>query len=166
MLKLKGFLGHMKHKFKYNRKYFFLFFTLFLLTGCGSKKELEEYKANMETFYSDISQYDAVINSIDVNSETSVTELLTALDYLAERFTWMSSLPIPKEFEEITTLAAEAGEYMTTAVSMFHQAYESDPFDAAVAQAAKGYYDRANKRAIYILSVLHGENQENIELQE
>ena len=130
---------------------------LLFSTGCGTDKELETYKANMETFYADISAYDALINSIDTTSETSVSELLTALDGLEERFTWMASLTVPKEFAVNETLAAQASEYMTNAVALFHQAYESEPFDNAAAQAAHEYYERANKRAVYILAILHGE---------
>jgi hypothetical protein len=130
---------------------------LTFLTGCGTDKELEEYKANMEIFYADLSAYDTLINSIDVSSETSVSELLTALDGLEERFTWMASLAVPEEFAVNESLAAQAGEYMTHAVTLFHQAYESEPFDNAAAQAAHEYYERANKRAVYILAVLHGE---------
>ncbi len=137
-----------------------LFLALLILlssAGCGTDKELEEYKANMETFYADISTYDTLINSIDVTSETSVPELLTALDGLEERFTWMASLTVPEEFAINESLATQAGEYMTNAVTLFHQAYESEPFDNAAAQAAREYYERANKRVVYILAVLHGE---------
>lgn len=147
---------------------FFLALMLLLFNGCGSDQELEEYKSNMETFYSDISGYDSVINSIDSSSDTSVQELLAALDALEERFTWMASLSIPEEFSMIGTLADEAGEYMTNAVALYHQAYENTPFDADTAEIADEYYARANKRAVYILSILHGEipesgNTENLE---
>lgn len=137
--------------------------SLMLLMGCGKDKELEEYKANMETFYSDISEYDSIINSIDANSDTAVLELLSALDGLEERFTWMASLPIPEEFATVENLAKEAGEYMRSAVELYHQAYESETFDNASAETAKEYYDRANKRALYILAILHGEMPEELE---
>lgn len=130
---------------------------LILLTGCGTDQELEAYKTNMETFYADISEYDTIINSIDVASETAVSELLVALDGLEERFLWMASLPIPEEFAVVENLAIQAGEYMSNAVTLYHQAYENEPFDNATAEAAHEYYERANKRAVYILAVLHGE---------
>lgn len=138
----------------------YLLLLLCLMTlsaGCGTDEELERYKTDMEAFYSDIYEYDAVINSIDVNSDTAVEELLSALDGLEERFTWMASLPVPEEFASARTLAADAGEYMSTAVALYHQAYESVPFDSTLAMTAKEYYDRANKRAVYILAVLHGD---------
>lgn len=148
---------------KYVRNYWLiLFFCLTLLMGCGTDKELEEYKMNMDTFYSDISAYDSVINSIDVNSDTAVLELLSALDGLEERFTWMASLAIPEEFASVENLATQAGEHMSAAVALYHQAYEREPFDAALADAAQEHYARANKRALYILAILHGEMPEEL----
>ena len=40
---------------------------------------------------------------------------------------------------------------------MYHSAYETDVFDEPTAQAAREYYDRANIRIQYIISILHGE---------
>ena len=148
-------------KYRFN-PWLALLLCLTLLTGCGANPKLEEYKMNMETFYSDISTYDTIINSIDVNSDTAVLELLSALDGLEERFTWMASLEIPGEFASVENLATEAGEYMSSAVELYHQAYEGETFDAALAEAAKEHYDRANKRALYILAVLHGEMPEEL----
>lgn len=142
-----------------NKKIIYIFLLslfLFLFSGCGGNKKLDEYKANMDTFYSDISEYDNIMNSIDAQSETSVQELLTALDNIEERFVWMASLPIPEEFASIESLSAEAGDYMSSAVSLYHQAFESEPFDSTSAETAKEYYDRANLRVVYILSILHG----------
>ena len=82
---------------------------------------------------------------------------LPILDGLEGRFAWMASLTVPEEFAVIEPLAIQAGEYMESAVSLFHQAYESEPFDNAAAEAAHEYYERANKRAIYIIAILHGE---------
>ncbi|NLL75976.1 MAG: hypothetical protein GX235_01825 [Clostridiales bacterium] len=143
-----------------NKKLIYIFlFTLFTFwfSGCGDDKELEEYKNNMDTFYSDISEYDNIINSIDANAETSVQELLSALDGIEGRFAWMASLTVPEEFSSIETLSAEASEYMTNAVSLYHQAFESETFDSDSAESAKAYYDRANQNVQYILSILHGD---------
>ena len=143
-----------------NKKYIsvlFLLFAVITFIGCGKDKELEEYKSNMETFYSDIAVYDLTINSIDVESDNSVQDLLTALDNLEASFTWMASLPVPDEFASIEMFASESSEYMTNAVALYHQAYESEPFDITTAQTAKEYYDRANQRVMYILAILHGE---------
>lgn len=136
-----------------------------LFVGCGTDEELEQYKINMETFYEDLSEYDARINSIDAASETAVAELLAALDGLEERFAWMASLAVPEEFAVVESLALQADEYMGNAVDLYHQAYESEPFDNAAAQAAHTCYERANKRMVYILAILHGELPEEEEAE-
>ena len=150
------------------RTFYLLFavFALFFLGGCGTNEELEQYKSDMETFYTELSGYDDRINSIDVSSETAVPELLAALDEMKERFSWMASLKMPEEFAVVEDLAVQAEEYMADAVSLYHQAYESDPFDSAAAQTAHMYYERANKRAVYILAILHGELPEEDDLEE
>lgn len=137
--------------------YIFLFsFIVLFFAGCGSKKELEEYKNNMDTFYSDISEYDNTINSIDADSETCVQELLSALDGIGERFSWMASLTVPEEFSSVEALSAQANESMTNAVALYHQAFESETFDSDAAASAKDYYNKANQNVREILSILHG----------
>ena len=96
---------------------FFSFF-LFFLIGCGSNKELEDYKTDMETFYNDISTYNDIINSINIESESAVEELLSALDTIEERIVWMASLSVPKKFSSIESIAADVQQNMTTAVSL------------------------------------------------
>ncbi len=148
---------------------FYLLFAVFILLffgGCGTDEELEQYKSDMETFYAELSGYDNRINSIDVSSETAVPELLAALDGMKEHFSWMASLKVPEEFAVVEDLALQADEYMADAVSLYHQAYESEPFDGTAAQTAHVYYERANKRAVYILAILHGELPEEDGLEE
>ena len=135
-------------------------FASFLLAGCNSHKELEEYKNSMNTFYSDICEYNNIINAIDATSENSVKELLSALDNVKERFVWMASLPVPEEFSSIEILSDEAKEYMTNAVSLYHQAFKGDIFDPSAAETAKEYYDQANQRMHDILTILHGKDDD------
>lgn len=142
---------------KQKQFYIFILSLLLCLTGCGRSKELDEYKSNMETFYSDISQYDSMINSIDAESDHSTEELLAALDSMEERFSWMADLPVPNEFSSAESLAADAAASMKKAVSLYHQAFESEPFDSNAAQTAKENYDHANERLRSILSILHGD---------
>lgn len=137
---------------------FFSFF-LFFLIGCGSNKELEDYKTDMETFYNDISTYNDIINSINIESESAVEELLSALDTIEERIVWMASLSVPKKFSSIESIAADVQQNMTTAVSLYHQAYENNPFDKATAEIAKEYYYSANEGIAQILSILHGKSE-------
>lgn len=132
------------------------------LTGCGSNPELDNYKANMEQFFENVKVYDQSINAIDPESETSATDLLALLDSMDKSFAQMASLEVPDGFPGVDELADEASDYMTEAVSYFHQAYEAETFDPVLADVAKQNYDRANLRIQYILSILHGDLPEEI----
>lgn len=132
------------------------------LTGCGSNPELDNYKANMEQFFENVKVYDQSINAIDPESETSATDLLILLDSMDKSFAQMASLEVPDGFPGVDELADEASDYMTEAVSYFHQAYEAETFDPVLADVAKQNYDRANLRIQYILSILHGNLPEEI----
>lgn len=132
------------------------------LTGCGSNPELDNYKANMEQFFENVKVYDQSINAIDPESETSATDLLVLLDSMDKSFAQMASLEVPDGFPGVDELADEASDYMTEAVSYFHQAYEAETFDPVLADVAKQNYDRANLRIQYILSILHGDLPEEI----
>ena len=125
-----------------------------LFTGCGKKnQELENYKANMNQFFENIKVYNDSINSIDPQSDTAVSDLLALLDSMDTSFAQMASLTVP---------AAEASENMSQAVSYYHQAFEGEEYDASLADVAKQYYDRANVRLQYIVSILHGDIPEEI----
>lgn len=132
------------------------------LTGCGSNPELTSYKANMEQFFENVKVYDQSINAIDPESETAATDLLALLDSMDKSFAQMASLEVPNGFPGVDELADEASDYMTEAVSYFHQAYEAETFDPVLADVAKQNYDRANLRIQYILSILHGDLPEEI----
>lgn len=143
---------------------FFTFTAAFVLTltGCGSNPELENYKANMNQFFENVSIFDQSINAIDPESETAVSDLLTLLDSMDKSFAQMASLEVPKGFPGVDELAVEASEYMSEAVSYYHQAFEGETFDPSLADVAKQNYDRANLRIQYILSILHGDIPEEI----
>lgn len=134
----------------------------FLLTGCGNKAALDNYKANMTQFFENMKIYDSSINAIDVNSDTAVSELLTLLDSMDKSFAQMASLEVPEGFPGVDELADEASEYMTEAVSYYHQAFEGEEYNSSLADVAKQNYDRANLRIQYILSILHGDIPEEI----
>ncbi|MGN0376922.1 MAG: hypothetical protein ACI4ED_04735 [Suilimivivens sp.] len=136
-------------------------FTL-LLSGCGNEEELEFYKTNMNQFFENIKVFDSSINSIDPESDTAVTELLSLLDSMDKSFAQMASLEVPEGFPGVEQLADEASEYMTEAVSYYHQAFEGETYDSALADVAKQNYDRANVRVQYIVSILHGDIPEDI----
>ncbi|MBO5209939.1 MAG: hypothetical protein J6B68_11465 [Lachnospiraceae bacterium] len=143
------------------RKIKVLCFALFLcglmLTGCGEDEAMDEYQVNMATFFNHISEYHNNMNEIDVNQEDYVTQLLGYLDQLDAEIAWMAGLDVPEEFSAVESLADEASENMSQAVSLFHAAYEGETFDANTEQAAREYYERANVRLQYIVTILHGE---------
>ena len=135
---------------------------LLVLTGCGNKEELENYKANMNQFFENIKVFDSSINAIDPESDTAVSELLSYLDSMDKSFAQMASLEVPDGFPGVEQLADEASEYMSEAVSYYHQAFEGEEYDATLADVAKQNYDRANLRIQYIVSILHGDIPEEI----
>lgn len=136
----------------------FALFCGMLLTGCGEKDEtLDEYQANMETFFEHIVEYNDNMNAIDVTQEGYVSQMLSYLDGLDAEVAWMAGLEVPTEFSAVESLADEASENMTQAVSYFHMAYEGEEYDANIEAAAKEYYDRANIRIQYIITIFNGE---------
>ncbi len=132
-------------------------FCIVMLVGCGKNQALEQYQADMTTFFEQISMYNDGMNSIDASAEDATNRILDYLDKVEEEIAWMAQLEVPSQFSAVEDLADEADENMKQAVALYHQAYEGDIFDEAVAQAAKEYYDRANIRIQYIITILHGE---------
>lgn len=130
--------------------------TIFM-TGCGRDEALEEYKTNIETFTTNISDINDRINNIDLSSETHVADFLSCMDELKEEFAWFAELDVPEQFASVESLADDAGEYMAEAVSLYHQAFEAETLDTALLDVASENYKRANKRISYISSILQGE---------
>lgn len=128
------------------------------LTACGKEdEELTAYQEDMNTFFEHIAAFNDGMNSIDASADDATNQLLSYLDQLQAEFTWMAEITVPDQFSAADSLADEADENMQQAVSLYHMAYESEPFDEAIAQAAREYYDRANIRIKYIIQILHGE---------
>ncbi len=140
--------------------------SMLLLCGCQTNQQLETYKANMNQFFENITVFDNSINAIDPQSETAVTDLLYLLDSMDKSFSQMASLEVPDHFPGVEELADEASSYMTEAVSHYHQAFEGETYNTALADVAKQNYDRANIRLQYIVSILHGEIPEEIYVYE
>lgn len=135
----------------------FCLFLAFLFTACGQDETLTAYQEDMNTFFERAGEYNDNMNAIDRDSDTAVTELLGYLDAFAEDIEWMAGLEVPDQFSAVESLADEADENMKEAVSLFHTAYEGDPFDEPSYEAALEYYDRTNVRLQYIITILHGE---------
>lgn len=127
------------------------------MLGCGEKESLDEYKLQMEQFFESAAAYDDAINGIDYGADDYSVNLLEQLDGLDVLFSEMAQIEVPEEFEGIEELADEASENMSSAVALYHQAYETESYRSNVADSAKQYYDRANLRISYILMILHGE---------
>lgn len=128
-----------------------------ILTACGRNEALAAYQDDMTTFFEQVAAYNDGMNSIDASAEDATAQLLGYLDQLRDEVTWMAELEVPEQFSAVESLADEADENMKQAVALYHQAYEGDTYDEAVAGAAREYYDRANIRIQYIITILHGE---------
>ncbi|MGN0305254.1 MAG: hypothetical protein ACI4D2_03760 [Lachnospiraceae bacterium] len=128
-----------------------------LLTGCGEKKELTEFKDNMTLFYDQITDIGDSMKEISPDSEDAVNSLLTLLDAMEVQFQFLADIQVPTEFSTIETLADEAAMHMTEAVNYYHQAHEGEIFDENLASVASQHYGIAMKRINYIATLLQGE---------
>lgn len=135
------------------------------LTACGEDPELTQFRNSIDSFCTEISQIDTAINGIDASSDGAVTELLSCLDDLDEAFQEFAELDFPEEFDYLEEIADQAGDYMSTAVSSYHDAYSNDSYDENTAAYAGQNYSRAYKRIQIIITFLHGETPEDVDLQ-
>lgn len=138
--------------------------TILCLTACGhtnEEKELADFSSSISDFTASIQDANQQINELDVNDANASQELLSILDGLDEKFKELADLSVPEQYQSIETLADEASENMTNAVSYFHSAYEGEAFDEQDADVAYQYYTRAMVRIEYIGYVLVGEIPEN-----
>ena len=86
------------------------------------------------------------------------------LDQLDSAFQDFAALDFPTEFDYLESLADEASAYMTQAVESYHEAYSNGGYNQLTADYAKENYARANKRIQIIITFLHGEQPENVNL--
>lgn len=134
------------------------------LTGCGEDPELAQFKTEIEDFCTNISELDTSINNIDAASETASQELLGYLDQLDVEFQKLAAIDFPEEFDYLENLSDEASEYMTEAVSSYHTVYSSGAFDETDSDYAHENYSRAYRRVQVIITFLHGEKPEDVDL--
>lgn len=128
----------------------------FLLTACGSEDEaLVAYQEDMNSFFESAASYHENMNALADNPD--VSQLLAYLDGFQNEISWMAELEVPEQFSAAESLADEADANMKEAVALFHSAYEGGTYDEALGQAAYEYYERANIRIQYIITILHGE---------
>lgn len=140
--------------------------AMMLLGGCGSDPALSQFKIDIDNFCTKVSEIDASINGIDAQSEYATTELLKYLDDLDAEFSAFAELDFPEEYDYLEELADEAGSYMTEAVANYHKTYEDDSYNETYAEYAAANYERAYKRVQIIISFLHGEEPEDVNITE
>ena len=129
-----------------------------LLTGCGKDPKQSKFEQDIQTFCDEIAAIDANINNIDASSETATYELLAYLDQLDQSFQALAQMSIPEEYAYLEELTTDASSYMTTAVASYHDAFEGETYDTAVAEYARENYERAYKRITVMLKLLRGED--------
>ncbi len=120
-----------------------------LLCACGDNKPdpaLETYRNSMTNFSNTIAPLAQAIDSIDPNSPTASTELLSDLDQMNAAFRDMSALTVPEDYSAISTLAYEAAAYMNDAAALYHDAYSEDGYVESYAIQAKTQYENAMQR--------------------
>lgn len=137
-----------------------------VLLGCGSDPALDTYKANMDVYFDGVAKLDDAINSIDPLEDLDGERILKNLDQLLNITSQMADLEVPEQFYLAESLADEAYENMSEAVSLYHQIYESDIYNESMVDGAYEYYERANKRIFYIRDILHGEMPAELEITE
>ena len=141
-----------------------LFLTAMLclcIAGCGKDQKLEEYNENISAFTLNISDISTRMEEIDTTSDTAASEVLVCLDEMQAQFVILSEMEVPKEFASVESLADEASEYMTEAVTLYHQVFEAEEYSEETASIAHENYNRAMKRLSYISSLLQGELPED-----
>lgn len=140
--------------------------AIVLLTACGEGPELSRFHKSMDDFCTKVSEIDTAINSIDAtaDADAAVAELLGYLDELDLVFRSFAKLDFPEEFDYLEDTAQEASSYMTTAVESFHDAYSNGSYNEYTAEYAQGNYNRAYKRIQIIISFLHGETPDDVDL--
>lgn len=137
------------------------------LTGCGKDPELLNFQTVIDDFCTGISEIDTSINNIDTASDNYTQELLGYLDELNEEFQNFAEVDFPEEYDYLEGLADEAGEYMSEAVSSYHEAFSNDSYNEYIADYALQNYSRAYKRIQIIIAFLHGEepNDANLKIE-
>lgn len=129
-----------------------------ILSGCGSKKDesVETFRSDIDSFADSILEIDAQINAIDPYADDAVMQLLTYYDALEAEFVSLSELSVPESYADAERLADKASEYMSTAVSYFHAAFEGELLDTEMLSQASVYYEKAFTFVNYIGEVLMG----------
>lgn len=138
--------------------------TVVTLTACGEDPKLAQFRINVEIFCTKVSEIDTSINSIDAQSDNAVSDLLSNLDELNSVFQSFAELDFPEEFDYLEELADKSGEYMSIAVSSYHEAYKDNTYNEYTGEYAKANYARAYKCIQIIITCLHGDTPNDSDL--
>ena len=131
---------------------------MFTMTACGNgkSKEVEAYENSLLSFKESIDDIGAKIDAIDANNSDASNELLYYVDYINKNFQALLSLQVPSGYESITRLNEKAADYMASASTYFHTAYEAEIFDEEAYNTANTYYLKAFEMVNYTGQVLQG----------
>lgn len=139
--------------------------SILAFTGCGSSKGATEFEQKILDFCQDVKEADESIKGIDPSAEDADTQLLENLDDLNTSFQDLAALDFPDEYDYLTNLATEAGEYMQLANENYHAAFEDSFFDSDAADIASQYYERAYKRIQYMITFMQGKTPDDENVQ-
>ncbi|GFI21809.1 hypothetical protein IMSAGC011_00582 [Lachnospiraceae bacterium] len=130
-------------------------------SGCNKASDEEKALAVFSTSISEFATYikdtDEKINDLDPSQKESVIELLEILDDMDNQFENFSLVEPPLQYAGVSNLARQASTDMSLAVSYYHTAYESEPFDENYANAAYQCYSNSIEYIRYIGYLLKGE---------
>lgn len=145
-----------------------LLITVFLiaamLTACGEDPKLVQFRKSVDEFCNKVAEIDSKMNNMDAEADDAVTVFLSYLDDLDLVFQSFSKLDFPEEFDYLESTADEASQYMTTAVESYHDAYSNGSYNEYTAAYAYENYSRAYKRIQIIISFLHGETPDDVDI--
>ncbi|MDE7323335.1 MAG: hypothetical protein K2N73_11580 [Lachnospiraceae bacterium] len=135
-----------------NKKYILLPAALFCalcLSGCNKSNEDEIALASFSTSVEDFTKYmkdaEEKINMLDVEQKESVDELLSILEGMNDKVAAFCNVAPPSQYVGITNPLNTASEHMSSAVSYYHSAYESDTFNENDASVAYQHYQISMK---------------------
>ncbi len=141
----------------------------FMLTACGSPEqagELSAYRDNMTAMFDRVASCSGSISSIDPESEEAPAQLLEAVDELKTVLDEGAEIPAPGEFENAQEMCRQAAFYMDAAAEQYHLAFESEAFDSQAFANAQDYMSESYGRLDYMVTFLHGEIPEGMEVKE
>ncbi len=144
-----------------------LVLLLSLSVSCGSSEdsEIAAYREAMSTFFDSLSDQMSDLDVIEASSPSAREELLAAIDGMKQLCDDAVSIPVPEQFVNAGEMTKETAKYMDLAAEQYHLALD-DPssFDEAAFDYAGQYYNIVGIRLRYLVSFLHGETPEGLDI--